>query len=74
LHGKYYEEQRAIALEMSCNKVSRINEEAKLYANDAKSRLLHGRPLEQNLTWTKSHLDAYLAMAEELLEQNVDPG
>jgi hypothetical protein len=40
----------------------------------AESRLLHGRPLEQILTWMKSHLDAYLAMAEVILEQNVDPG
>jgi hypothetical protein len=62
LHGKDYGEQQAIALETSCNEVSRIYEEAKLYVNDAKSRLLHGRPLEQILTWTKSHLDAYLAM------------
>jgi hypothetical protein len=54
--------------------VSRIYEEAKLYVNDAKSRLLHGQLLEQILTWTKSHLDAYLAMAEVILEQNVDPG
>jgi hypothetical protein len=36
--------------------------------------LLHSRPLEQILTWWKSHLDAYLAMAEVILEQNVDPG
>jgi hypothetical protein len=74
LHGKDYEEQQAIALKMSCNEVSRIYEEAKLYVNDAKSRLLHGRPLEQILTWTKSHLDAYFAMAEVILEQNIDPG
>jgi len=26
------------------------------------------------LNWTKSHLDAYLATAEVILEQNVDPG
>jgi hypothetical protein len=38
------------------------------YVNDAKSRLLHGQPLEQILTWTKSHLDAYLAMAEVITE------
>jgi hypothetical protein len=74
LHGKDYEEQRAIALKMSCNEVSRIYEEAKLYVIDAESRLLHGQLLEQILTWAKSHLDAYLAMAEVILEQNVDPG
>jgi hypothetical protein len=61
LHGKDYEEQRAIALETLCNEVSRIYEEAKLYVNNAKSRLLHGRLLEQILTWRKSQLDAYLA-------------
>jgi hypothetical protein len=74
LHGKDYEEQRAIALETSRNEVSRIYEEEKLYVNDAKSRLLHGQPLEQILMWTKSHLDAYLATAEVILEQNIDPG
>jgi hypothetical protein len=74
LHGKDYEEQRAIALETSRNEVSRIHEEAKLYVNDAESRLLHGQLLEQILTWTKSHLDAYLATAEVILEQNIDPG
>jgi hypothetical protein len=42
LHSKDYEEQRAIALETSRNEVSRIYEEAKLYVNDAESRLLHG--------------------------------
>jgi hypothetical protein len=74
LHGKDYEEQRAIALKTSHNKVSRIYEEANLYINDAKSRLLHGQPFEQILTWTKSHLDAYLATAEVILEHNIDPG
>ena len=54
--------------------MSRIFEEAELYVNNAESILLHGQPLEQILTWTKSHLDAYLAMAEVLLEQNIDPG
>jgi hypothetical protein len=44
------------------------------HVNDAESRLLHGQLLEQILTWTKSHLDAYLATAEVILEQNIDPG
>jgi hypothetical protein len=30
--------------------------------------------LEQILNWTKSHLNAYLATAEVILEWNVDPG
>jgi hypothetical protein len=74
LYGKNYEEQRAIALETTRDEVSRIYEETKHYANDAESTMLHSRPLEQILKWTKSHLDAYLATAEVILEQNVDPG
>jgi hypothetical protein len=55
--------------------VTRIYEEAKHYVNDAESRMLYSRPLEQILNWSKAHLDVYLATAEEvILEQNVDPG
>jgi hypothetical protein len=50
-----------------------IYEASKHYVNDAESAILHARPLEQILTWTKEHLDAYLATAEVILEQNVDP-
>jgi hypothetical protein len=46
----------------------------KCYANDAESAILHARPLKQILTWTKAHLDAYLATAEVILEQDVDEG
>jgi hypothetical protein len=46
----------------------------KHYVNEAESAILHARPLEQILTWTKAHLDAYLATAEVILEQNIDPG
>jgi hypothetical protein len=74
LYGKNYEEQCKIALETTHDKVSRIYEEAKHYVNDAESAMLHSHPLEQTLRWTKSHLDAYLATAEVILEQNVDPG
>ncbi len=56
------------------DKVSRIYEEEKQYVNDAESKLLHGQPLEQILSWTKSHLDAYLATAEVIFEHNIDPG
>ena len=54
--------------------MARIYEEAKHYVNDEESAILHSRPLEQILSWTKAHLDAYLATAEVILEQNVDPG
>ena len=42
--------------------------------NDQESALLHSRPLEEILNWMKSHLDAYLATAKVILEQNVNPG
>jgi hypothetical protein len=74
LYGKNYEEQWEIALETTRSKVKRIHEYAKHYVNDEESCMLHGRPLEQILNWTKSHLDAYLATAKVILEQNIDPG
>jgi hypothetical protein len=67
LYGKNYEEQKEIALRMTRDEVTRIYEEAKHYVNDA-------GPLEQILNWSKAHLDAYLATAEVILEQNIDPG
>jgi len=36
--------------------------------------LLHHDPVGNILNWTKAHLDAYLATAEVILEQNIDPG
>jgi hypothetical protein len=65
LYSKDYDEQRVIALETT---------PSKHYVNNAESAILHVRPLEQILTWTKAHLDAYLATAEVILQQNVDPG
>jgi hypothetical protein len=74
LYGKDYDEQQAIALETTWAKVEQIYEGSKHYVHDAESAVLHARPLEQILTWTKAHLDAYLATAKVILEQNVDPG
>jgi hypothetical protein len=74
LYGKDYDEQRAIALEMTGAEVMQIYKSLKHYVNDAESAILHVRPLEQILTWTKAHLDEYLATAEVILEQNIDPG
>jgi hypothetical protein len=74
LYGKDYDEQQAIALKTTRAEVEQIYEGSKHYVNDAESAVLHARPLEQILTWTKVHLDVYLATAEVILEQNVDPG
>ena len=38
------------------------------------AHILHWLPVEEILKWMKTHLDAYLVMAEVILEQNVDPG
>ena len=36
--------------------------------------LLHHDSLNNMMTWTKQHLDAYLATVEVLCEWNVEPG
>jgi len=41
---------------------------------DSKAHLLHSDPIGHILNWTKAHLDAYLVMAEVILEQNIVPG
>jgi len=42
---------------------------------DSEARLLRQHdPIGHILNWTKAHLDAYLAMAEVILEQNIDLG
>jgi hypothetical protein len=74
LYGKDYNNQRAIALETTWAEVEQIYDRSKHYVNDAESAILHARPLKQILTWTKAHLNVYLATAEVLLEQKVDPG
>jgi hypothetical protein len=38
------------------------------------SLVLHRAKVAEILNWTKQHLDAYLAMAEVICEQNVEPG
>jgi hypothetical protein len=74
LYEKDYDEQQAIALETTQAKVEQIYEGLKHYVNNAESAILHARPLEQILIWTKAPLDAYLATAEVILEQNINPG
>jgi hypothetical protein len=59
---------------MTRAEVTQIYKASKYYVNDVESAILHARRLEQILTWTKAHLDAYLATAEVILEQNINPG
>jgi hypothetical protein len=73
-YGKDYDENRRIALKTSQEAVQQIYEQTKHSVNDQESPLLHSQPLSAILNWTKSHIDAYLATAEVILEQNVDPG
>ena len=63
-----------LALETTREEVRRVYEQTQYQVSDQESVLLHSRPLAEILTWTKTHLDAYLATAEVILEQNVDPG
>jgi hypothetical protein len=37
------------------------------------SLILHCTRINEILNWTKQHLDAYLATAEVICEQNVEP-
>jgi hypothetical protein len=74
VYGRDYDEQQAIALEMTQSEVTKIYEESKDYAHEAARARLHAKPLEEILKWTKAHLDAYLATAEVIFKQNVDPG
>ncbi len=74
LYGRDYDEQWAIVLAMTQSEVTKIYEKSKHYANGAEHAILHAKPLEEILRWTKAHLDAYLATAEVILEQKIDPG
>jgi hypothetical protein len=75
-HGKNYQEARTIALQATREEAQRIYRMTQDSAalTDSESNILHSTPVENILTWTKRHLDAYLATAEVILEQNVDPG
>jgi len=54
--------------------IRRVYEDSKNQVTDRKARVLHPLSIEEILKWTKAHLDAYLATAEVILEQNVEPG
>jgi hypothetical protein len=53
---------------MTQSEVTKIYEKSKHYAYGAEHAILHTKPLEEILKWTKVHLDAYLATAEMILE------
>lgn len=74
LHGHDFEEQKKIALEATRTTVRRVYQETSDTVEPHHARILHHMPVEEILKWTKTHLDAYLATAEVILEQNVDPG
>ena len=74
LHGHNYKESRAKALAMNRTTAREVYEATEGNVTEHEARLLHRNPVDDILTWTKAHLDAYLATAEVILEQNVDPG
>ena len=74
LHGHDFEESKRKVLEVTRTTAKRLYREAQEQDNNPEAHILHRTPLEDLLNWTKSHLDAYLATAEVILEQNVDPG
>ena len=74
LHGHDFEEQRCIALKATCTTVGRVYQEMTSNIEMHHAHILHHLPVEDILKWMKAHLDAYLATAEVILEQNIDPG
>jgi len=74
LHGKDYKEAKKIALLTTRTEAQRVYEDSKNQVTDREACVLHPLPIEEILRWMKAHLDAYLATAEVILEQNVDPG
>jgi len=74
LYGTDFEEAKRKALEMQRTTAQNVYAQTVGNVTDGEARLLHRSPIDEILTWTKSHLDAYLATAEVILEQNVDPG
>ena len=74
LHGPDFETTRKKALDATRASVQRAFAQTQGNVSDYDRRLLHRHPVSEILAWTKSHLDAYLATAEVILEQNVEPG
>ena len=74
LHGHDFEEQKCIALKATQTTVHRIYQEMTSNIEMHHVCILYHLPVEDILKWTKAHLDTYLATAEVILEQNIDPG
>jgi len=74
LHGHNFEESRQKALGMKRQVAQALYTSSEGNVTETEARLLHRDTVENILNWTKAHLDAYLAMAEVILEQNIDPG
>ena len=74
LHGHDFDEQKRIALEATCTTIQRVYQETNNNIDTHHACILHHLPVDEILMWTKMHLDAYLATAEVILEQNVDLG
>jgi hypothetical protein len=73
-YGKDKEEAAKLAMEAAQQSVRTLYQNSQHQVMNQEARLLHRLPISEILKWTKSHLDAYLATAEVILEQNVDPG
>jgi hypothetical protein len=72
--GGTRDEIRAKALEATRTNVRRLYSATQGQVTPRQTRILHRLPIAEILTWTKTHLDAYLATAEIFLDQNIAPG
>jgi len=73
-YGTNFEEAKRQALEMQRTTAQNIYAQTVGNVTEREAHLLHRSLIDEILTWTKSHLNAYLATAEVILEQNVPPG
>jgi hypothetical protein len=73
-HGGTREELQAKALTATRTTVRRVYAASHGHVTNRQSRILHRLPVEDILSWTKSHLDAYLATAKIFLDKNIEPG
>jgi len=74
LHGHNSEESRQKALDMKRHEAQLLYSSSEGTVTEAEARLLHRDMVVNILNWMKAHFDAYLAMTEVILEQDVDPG
>jgi hypothetical protein len=74
LHGHNSVLSKEAKRQESLARATAIYHETYDHNNTPAHQLLHRTPVAHMITWTRQHLDAYLATAEMACEWNVEPG